>query len=79
MICDKISASITYMGKDWKQSSPMEYWSKKEGKEILNKKINNVLTETFFQVSKNGIKNTINKKNLKEIYNRYVYNEVDDE
>lgn len=79
MICDKISASITYMGNDWRPSSPMEYWSKKEGKEILNPKINNVLTETFFQVSKNGIKKTINKKNLREIYNRYVYNEVDDE
>ena len=79
MICDKISASITYKGKEWKQSYPMEYWSKKEVKEILNPKINNVLTETFFQVSKNGIKKTINKKNLKNIYDRYVYNDLEDE
>lgn len=79
MICDKISASMTYLGKNWSLSAPMEYWSKKEGKEILNPKINNVLTETFFQLSKNGIKKTINKKNLREIYNRYVYNELEDD
>ena len=39
MICDKMSASITYNGKNWTNSSQYEYWQKEKTRVIVNPKI----------------------------------------
>lgn len=71
MVCDKLSASITYGGKSWTNSSEYDYWLKEREKIIINPKVNNFLTEVFIQVKNKGINKTLNKKNMKELYKKY--------
>ena len=71
MICDKLSASITYNGKDWTNSSELEYWEKEREKVKINKKVSDMLTEVFEQVAEYGIDKVVTKKNLKELYKKY--------
>lgn len=72
MICDKLSASKVYAGKDWTNETELNYWKEKErNREYVNEKIRKVLDEVFEQVSKEGIDKTITSKNLKKIYNKY--------
>ena len=72
MICDKLSASIVYTGKDWTNETELNYWRDKEREvEPINENIKKVFDEVFLQVSKEGIKRTITSKNLKKIYNKY--------
>ena len=71
MICDKLSASITYNGKDWNNSSEYDYWQIEKTRIIMNPKTEKFLTEVFTQVKNNGIKQTITKKNIKELYKKY--------
>ncbi len=71
MICDKLSASITYNGKDWTNSSELEYWKKAREFEPINKKVSDMLTEVFEQVAEYGIDKIVTKKNLKELYKKY--------
>ena len=70
MVCDRLSASITYNGKSWKQNMPLDYWNKEKTTLRLNERIQDFLTEVFVQVRDNGINKTLTKKNIKEIYNR---------
>lgn len=73
MICDKLSASMTYEGKNWTNESEIKYWREKEqNNPQINEKIKQILEEVFIQVSEQGIDKTINSKNLKEIYIKYV-------
>ena len=46
-------------------------WKEKRGKVIINPKVDNFLTEAFLQVKNNGIKKTLTKKNMKELYKKY--------
>ncbi len=72
MICDKLSASITYEGKSWTKESELKYWKAKEADDNkVNEQIKKVLEEVFTQVSEEGIDKTITKKNLERIYNKY--------
>ncbi len=75
MVCDKLSANMTYLGKDWNSNSELEYWNTREKDVVIaNEKIKNFLTEVFEEVSKNGIDKTVTKKNLKRIYDKNVNN-----
>lgn len=72
MICDKLAASITYGGKEWNNSSELKYWNEKEReRSYMNKNLKRVLDEVFLQISEEGINKTINKRNLRMIYNKY--------
>ena len=73
MVCDKLSANITYNGKAWTNSSEYEYWQVEKTKEfmIMNPKCEHFLTEVFTQVKDNGIDKTLTKKNLKNLYKKY--------
>ena len=71
MICDKLSACITYNGKNWTNSSEYEYWQKEKTRVIVNPKIERFLEEVFIQVKNNGIDKTITKHNIKELYQKY--------
>lgn len=72
MICDKLSASKVYAGKEWNNETELNYWTQRErNRKQVNEKIRQVLDEVFLQVSKEGINKTITRKNLKKIYNKY--------
>lgn len=72
MICDSLAAGKVYKKKQWTKSHQIEFWRKEKKKIQLNEKIQNVLTETYEMIEKEGINNTISKRNLKEIYDRNV-------
>ena len=71
MICDNLAAAKIYNGKRWRKDSSLKYWLKRKEDCPLNEKIKAMLTETYTQVSINGIEKTINRANLKKIYKKY--------
>ena len=77
MICDKVSASMNYNGKNWTDTSLMEYWEERNDVNILNPQIADMLTEVFRLIAIYGVKSVITKSNLKELYEKHTtkYNE----
>lgn len=71
MICDKISAGITYNGDKWKKDTQLNYYLKERKVTLIHPQIDNFLLDIFYQVSKNGIDNTLTKKNVKKVYEKY--------
>lgn len=73
MICDTLAAGLTYQGKNWYPSYQLEYFNNRTDKSLINEKIVKVLNDVYSEVAQFGINKTINKKNLKRIYNKNVY------
>ncbi len=71
MACDTLAAGKTYLGKNWKNSSQLEYWLRTKDLEYINIKTANFLEAVYTEVSQKGINKTINKKNLKRLYKEY--------
>lgn len=72
MVCDKLSASIVYEGKNWTKESELKYWNTREkDKLIINPKIRDFLTEVFTEVSIYGIDKVVNKEYLRKVYNKH--------
>ena len=71
MVCDTLAAGKTYLGKNWTNNSQLEYWNRTKDLEYINIKTANFLEAVYTEVSKNGIKKTINKRNLTRLYNEY--------
>ena len=69
MVCDKLAASLVYNGKYWKAEDELEYIKNSEDNKLLNKKTYDFLIEVFTQITKSSIKEVINKKSLKKMYN----------
>ncbi len=71
MVCDTLAAGKTYLGNKWTNNSQLEYWNRTKDLTYINIKTADFLEAVYKEVSKNGIKETINKKNLKELYKKY--------
>ncbi len=71
MICDKVSASMVYNGKDWTPDKQCDYWEKRKKTLIINPKVEKLLTEVFRQIKDNGLDKTLTKKNIKSLYKKY--------
>lgn len=74
MICDKLSASKVYNGKNWTNSSEIEYWNIEKNKIEINKHVEEMLTEVFEQVAEKGIEPVLTKSNIKALYKKYCEN-----
>ncbi len=74
MICDTLAAGKTYQKKNWDKSYQLKYWEKEQKNVHMHESIQNVLTEVYTQVSEYGLNKTLNKKNLKNIYEKYTKN-----
>ena len=76
MICDNIAASITYCKKDFNTTCPYNYFLQHKNymEKNINKKCFKMYEKVVKDLSENELKNIINKKYLKEIYNKYVVN-----
>ncbi len=72
MVCDMLSAGISYNGKNWNTSTQINYWNRNNKNIKMNSKIRDCFTEVFEQVARNGIYQTIKRKNLKNIYTNKV-------
>ena len=71
MICDKLSASKVYNGKDWTKRSELEYWEKEKLRIRVNKHVEEMLTEVFEQVAEKGIEPVLTKSNIQDLYKKH--------
>ena len=67
MICDKIAASKTYMGKEYDTKYPLKYFYKEEPKMLLNPKLKSFLIEVLSELGDKG-EEILNKKHLYDLY-----------
>lgn len=74
MLCDKLAAGIIYKGKDWTKEYELEYWLNERDRTLVNDQVEQLITEVFTQVSKDGIDKVLTKKNVKELYAKYCIN-----
>ena len=72
MVCDMLAAGMTYQGKKWSNEYELNYWMNKREECKINPKLDFLLTKIFTDISSEGVKKVINKKNLKELYRKYI-------
>lgn len=72
MICDTYAAGMNYQGKNWEKGFQLQYFKTREEKNIGNETLKSILLEVYTEVSEKGIDEVINKKRLKEIYNKHI-------
>ena len=78
MICDTLAAGKTYKGNNWTKEYQLSYWNKERKTVKMNDKIQNILTEVYTQVASEGINKTLNRHNLKKLYDKYINNKVEE-
>lgn len=71
MLCDNISAGMVYKGKNWDKGLPLKYWKEVKNKELFHPKMQNFFNNIFKEIEEKKIDQVINKKYLKETYNKY--------
>ena len=72
MICDRIANAKMEQGKKYTNMSPYYAWNKTRDNEMLNRKIQSFMTETFELLGAFGEKKVLNKKYLKRIYDKNI-------
>lgn len=72
MVCDSLAAGMTYQGKNWTDDYQLSYWLRTREKAKVHPKMDKLLTKVYSDVAKKGVKEVINKENLKELYDRYT-------
>ena len=72
LICDNIAASMVYSGKDYKPENNLNYFKNRADLDYINKDIKKALIDVYEQLTSKELNKTINKKNLKKIYDKYV-------
>ena len=71
MICDKMSASKVYNGKNWNKTMQIEYWNKEKQRVRVNKHVEEMLTEVFQQVAEKGINPVFTRENIQNLYKKH--------
>ncbi|MBR1802834.1 MAG: catalase [Clostridia bacterium] len=72
MVCDTLAAGMSYQGKNWTKEYQLSYWNKAKDKALLDDKMKNLLTRVYTDISLEGVKPVVNRKNLQKLYNEYM-------
>ena len=72
LLCDNIAASMVYSKKNYNPSNNLKYFKNRKDLEYINEDIKKVIIDVYEQLIKNGLNKTINKKNLKNTYYKYI-------
>ena len=78
MVCDQLAAGIVYNGDDWKQNYPLKYWTEKKNKDLYHSQMVKFFEDLYTEIAEHGIDKVINKKNLKEKYEKYCVNYLEE-
>ena len=70
-IIDTISASMTYHNK-YNIDEQISYWDRIKKTAILDKKMEQLITYTYKMIKQDGLSKILNKKKLREFYNKYI-------
>lgn len=73
-VCDKLAAGMAYQGKNWNQTQPYKYWTEVEKNTPVLKHPATVafMEEVLKKISDEGIDAGLNKKYLKETYQKLI-------
>lgn len=72
LICDNVSACLSYKGKNASLDDQLNYFINRKDLEYMNEDMKNTIIKIYTKLAKDGINKTINKKYLKEMYNKYL-------
>ena len=75
MFCDRIAASKVYMGKNYNDNSPLEYFERAKGRRIIHPETSDLLEKLLIMLAENGEDYTFayirrHMKNLKRLYRK---------
>lgn len=68
-VCDKIAATKTYKGKEYKEYMPLEHWERYGNKVNGNPKTMEFIEKVFKDLSEHGEKYVLNKRYMKKTFN----------
>ena len=74
-VCDKLAATKTYRGKDYKTKDALDHWKRTGCKVDGNPKTMKFLETVFSDLAENGEKYILNKKYMKKTYRRICVDE----
>ena len=72
MVCDQLAAGMVYDGKDWNNSSQLEYWMRAREVARIDERIDKALIKVYNEIKEKGVNKVINSYNLKKIYKEFV-------
>lgn len=75
IFCDRIAASKVYMGKNYNDNSPLEYFERAKGRRIIHPETSDLLEKLLIMLAENGEDYTFayirrHMKNLKRLYRK---------
>ena len=72
MICDTFAAGMTYQGKNWTKEYQLSYWNKVKEEAQMKEEIKELLTTVYEKVATTSLKQGLNKKYIKDLYQKLV-------
>ena len=72
MLCDSFAAGMTYQGKNWTNKYQLSYWNRVKDSARMKQEIKDLLTEVYEKVANESLKEGLNKKYIKELYQKHV-------
>lgn len=70
-VCDQIAAGKNYKKKKYTQKEPLQHWYSQYNPKNINKKTAKFFEQVFTDLSIHGEKKILNKKYMKQTYNRF--------
>ena len=75
MFCDRVAASKVYMGKNYNDNSPLEYFERAKGRRIIHPETSDLLEKLLIMLAENGEDFTFayirrHMKKLKRLYKK---------
>lgn len=75
MFCDRVAASKVYMGKNYNDSCPLEYFEHAKGRRVIHPETSDLLEKLLIMLAENGEDYTFayirrHMKNLKRLYRK---------
>lgn len=69
-VCDKLAATVTYRGKDYAPTAPLEHWERYGNKVAGNPKTMAFVDKVFHDVAEHGEKYVLNRAYMKKTYDK---------
>lgn len=75
MFCDRVAASKVYMGENYNDNSPLEYFERGKGRRLIHPETSDLLEKLLIMLAENGEDYTFayirrHMKNLKRLYKK---------
>ncbi len=68
MICDTLSAGMTYQGKNWTKEYQLSYWNRTKDRVRMDESQKIALGKVYERIAEKGLKEVLKKKYIKNIY-----------